>query len=253
MEVYAAQVDRMDKGIGRILDALKEAGRLENTLLLLLVDNGGCHVEYGASRKGAFLNERTRDGRPLTVGNRPDVMPGPEETWQSYGYGWANASNTPFRLFKQYDHQGGICVPLIVQWPKVISRGGQITDQVCHVIDLMPTALDAAGLKPPTARDGRQIAPPDGRSMLPILQGRTRQPHGALFWRYAHGRAVRQGKWKLVRMDRQPWELYDLDADPAELTNLAEKHPERVAAMSARWEAWHKSAAAGGKKKPRRK
>ncbi|NQT86124.1 arylsulfatase [bacterium] len=249
MEVYAAQIDRMDKGIGRILGALGAAGRLENTLVMMLVDNGGCHVEYGANRKGSFLNERTRDGRPMVVGNRPDVMPGPEETWQSYGYGWANASNTPFRLFKQFDHQGGICVPLIVQWPKTIAQGGQITRQVCHVIDLMPTALDAAGLEPPATHAGRKLAPLDGKSMLPILHGKTREPHEALFWRFAHGRAVRQGKWKLVREDRKAWELYDLDADPAELTDLAGTHPDRAADLSARWDAWQKAAAPRGKKK----
>jgi arylsulfatase len=101
MEVYAAQIDRMDQGIGRILQALEDRGRWRDTLILLTIDNGGCHVEYGAKRRGSFLNEQTRDGRPLKVGNDPAVMPGPEETWQSYGYGWANASNTPFRLFKQ--------------------------------------------------------------------------------------------------------------------------------------------------------
>ena len=253
MEVYAAQIDSMDAGIGRIVGALADAGRLDNTLILFTIDNGGCHVEYGASRKGSFLNARTRDGRPLKVGNRPDVLPGAEDTWQSYGYGWANASNTPFRLFKQYDHEGGIRVPLIVQWPGVIAKGGQITDQLAHVIDLMPTALDAAGAAYPKTFQGRAVAPVDGKSLLPIFRGEKRQPHDVLYWRFAHGRAVRQDKWKLVQMDRKPWELYDVVADPVELNDLAKKHPDKAQQLQARWETWSRQGRPKKKRKTNRK
>jgi arylsulfatase len=180
-------------------------------------------------------------------------MPGPEDTWQSYGYGWANASNTPFRMFKQYDHEGGICVPLIVRWPAVIRKGGQITRQVCHVTDILPTVLEAAGVPYPKTYDGRPINTADGKSMVPILRGQVRQGHDALFWKYSHGCAVRQGKWKLVRMDKQPWELYDIEADPVELVNLAEKYPERAIRLEALWQKWHASSAGkpSGKKKSR--
>ncbi len=252
MEVYAAQVDRMDQGIGRIVDALKDRGRLQNTLILFTIDNGGCHVEYGANRKGPFLNETTRHGRPLRVGNRPDVMPGPEDTWQSYGYGWANASNTPLRMFKQYDHEGGTRVPLIVQWPRVIDRGGQITDQVAHVIDLMPTALDAAGAAYPETFKGRPIGPADGKSLVPVFRGERREGHDALFWRFAHGRAVRQGRWKLVKMDKKPWELYDLRTDPVELENLADRHPETVRRLESLWQAWFDSGKVGRRKRAKK-
>ena len=238
MEVYAAQIDRMDAGIGQIVRALEACGRLENTLIMLTIDNGGCHVEYGVSRKGSYLNETTRDGRKLTVGNRPDVMPGPEATWQSYGYGWANASNTPLRLFKQFDHQGGIRVPLIVHWPKVITGAGRITDQVAHVIDLLPTALNAAGVAYPARFEDRPVARGDGKSLVPIFRGGRREGHDALFWKFAHGRAVRQGKWKLVAVDRRPWELYDMEADPAELTDLTVKMPEKVQQLQKLWEDW---------------
>jgi len=241
MEVYAAQVDRMDRGIGRILQALEERGRLDNTLILFTIDNGGCHVEYGANRKGSFLNAATRDGRPLVVGNRPGVMPGPEDTWQSYGYGWANSSNTPLRLFKQYDHEGGTRVPLIARWPAVITRGGQLTDQVAHVIDLLPTALDAAGVAYPQAYNGRAVGPADGKSLMPIFRGQRRAGHDALFWKFAHGRAVRSGRWKLVRMDDKAWELYDIQADPAETTDLAGELPEKVGQLESLWEAWNAS------------
>jgi arylsulfatase len=242
MEVYAAQVDRMDQGIGRIMRALEARGRLENTLVMFTIDNGGCHVEYGANRKGAFLNGQTRAGRPIRVGNRPDVMPGPEDTWQSYGYGWANASNTPFRLFKQYDHEGGTRVPLIAQWPAVIHEGGGVTGQVAHVIDLMPTALDAAGVLYPETYDGRQVGPADGRSLVPVFRGQRREGHDVLFWRFAHGRAVREGRWKLVKMDDDPWELYDLQNDPVELKDLAGTYPGRVRHLEGLWQAWMDSA-----------
>jgi len=245
MEVYAAQIDRMDQGIGRILDALERTGRADNAVVMFTVDNGGCYIEYGPKRGGFWLNKTTRDGKPLKVGNLPDVMPGPEDTWQSYGYGWANASNTPLRLFKQYDHQGGIRLPLIVRWPKVIREGGQLTDQLCHIIDVMPTVLDLAGCEYPATFNGSAITPVDGKSMAPIFRGERRQGHKALFWRFNHGSAVRTGKWKLVRKDKNPWELYDMDADPAELNDLAAKMPEKVKQLEALWTEWH------GYKRPR--
>ncbi len=248
MEVYAAQIDQMDVGIGRVLDALEAAGRFEDTLVMLTIDNGGCHVEYGETRTGDFLNQETRDGRPMVVGNRPDVMPGPEETWQSYGYGWANASNTPFRLFKQFNHEGGIRVPLIAHWPKVIRQGGEISCQTAHVIDLLPTVLDAAEVTYPAEYEGRRVGPADGKSLVPVLRGQQRQPHACLFWKFAHGRAVRQGRWKLVASDRKPWELYDLRADVVEVNDLAEEMPARVAELAALWDDW----AATAKKRPKK-
>jgi arylsulfatase A-like enzyme len=207
---------------------------------MFTIDNGGCHVEYGANRKGSFLNKTTRDGKPLKVGNLPEIMPGAEDTWQSYGYGWANASNTPFRMFKQFDHEGGIVLPMIVQWPRVIKNGGALTDQLCHIIDIMPTALDLAGCEYPKTFNGEQILPVDGKSMAPIFRGKKRQGHEVLYWRHAHGRAVRKGKWKLVALDKKSWELYDMQSDPVELNNLAGDNPEIVKELSGLWEAWAK-------------
>jgi len=251
MEVYAAQIESMDRGIGRIVKALKSAGRLDNTVLMFTVDNGGCHVEFAPKRTGDWLNKTTRDGKPLKVGNLPDVMPGPEDTWQSYGYGWANASNTPFRMYKQFDHEGGILLPMIVQWPRVIKTGGALTHQVCHVIDIMPTALDLAGCEYPKTFNGAEILPLDGKSMAPIFHGKQRKGHDVLYWRYARGRAVRRGKWKLVARDRRPWELYDMQADPVELNDLASDKPETVKELSDLWQAW--SGSKRGGRKPRRK
>jgi len=129
-------------------------------------------------------------------------------------------------------------VPLIAQWPAVIRKGGGVTGQVAHVIDLLPTALDAAGAAYPETFDGRSIAPADGKSLVPVFRGEQRQGHEVLFWKFAHGRAVREGNWKLVKMDKQPWELYDLEADPIECANLADKHPDRVRRLDGLWQAW---------------
>lgn len=144
MEVYAAQIDQMDTGIGRILNALEND--LENTLILFLADNGGCHEElFPNSWLDDIVNKTTPDGRPVRIGNFPEIMPGPPDTYQSYGYPWANASNTPFRLFKHWVHEGGIATPLIAHWPAVIKQKEKITHQPGHVIDLMATCTDVAG------------------------------------------------------------------------------------------------------------
>ena len=238
MEVYAAQITRMDQGIGRLLSLLDESGEAAQTLVVFQIDNGGCHVEYTPDRKGEYLPERTRDGRPIVPGNLPYVMPGPEDTYQSYGYGWANASNTPFRLYKQHDHEGGITVPLIARWPAGIEEAGSLTGQLAHVIDLMPTFLDAAGIESPTEFRGRHLHSLDGRSLLPILRGGVREPPGELYWQWSRGRAVRQGRWKLVAVRNGDWELYDLEADGTELQNLAGQLPGRVAAMELLWNEW---------------
>lgn len=238
MEVYTAQIEVMDQRIGRIVQALRDSGRLENTLIMVLVDNGGCHVEYGANRKGPFLNTTTRDGRPVRPGNLPTIQPGPEDTWQSYGFGWANLSNTPFRMFKQYEHEGGIKVPLIVQWPKTIRKGGQICRALTHVTDLLPTVLDAADVPYPQRVNKTRTVAPAGTSLLPLLRGQEREGRALLFWQFQNGAAVRQGDWKLVRTKESPWELYDLAADPVEMNDLASVYPEKVAGLSAQWQTW---------------
>lgn len=238
MEVYAAQITRMDQGIGSIVKALEARGRLDNTLFMIMVDNGGCHVEYLPERTGDFLNKKTRDGQPIIAGNLPHVMPGPEATWQSYGHGWANASNTPFRLFKQYSHEGGIKVPLIIQWPSVIKEGNQISHKLTHMIDILPTVLDAADVKYPDTYDSRHIDLMDGISLVPLLQGDKFKGHDYLGWSHAHGKAIRRGNWKLVKKDDAQWELYDLERDPIEVIDRAEKYPEKVLELSKRFDKW---------------
>ncbi len=238
MEVYGAQVTSMDRGIGRLLDLLEESGAAENTLVVFQVDNGGCHVEYTTDRTGPYLPARTRDGRPVVPGNIPGVMPGPEDTYQSYGYGWANASNTPFRLYKQHDHEGGILVPLIARWPAAIKEHGSISGQLAHVIDLMPTFLEAAGVDQPTEFGGQAVHPADGRSLLPVLKGGSREPPRELYWQWSRGKAIRRDQWKLVARRDRPWELYDIEADGTELHDLAQSRPVLVAELERLWNEW---------------
>lgn len=238
MEVYAAQVDRMDQNIGRIVEALREAGELDNTLLFFLIDNGACHVELPPSRTGWFLPDSTRDGQPVRNGNLQEIMAGPEDTYQSYGWGWANLSNTPFRWFKKFDHEGGIRTPLIVHWPAGVDEPGRLTRAVGHNMDIMATIVDATDAPYPSRYDGHDIQPLQGKSLLPVVRGEERAGHERIFWQWARGRAVRQGPWKLVARDDEPWQLYHLKRDGVELKDLADQEPARVQSLEAVWQQW---------------
>ncbi len=220
MAVYAAQIDRMDQGIGRILAKLKQMGVEKNTLVLFLADNGGCAEE---------INRKKRRG---PIGTR--------DSFVSYGLPWANASNTPFRRFKHYTHEGGIATPLIAYWPAVTQTGGAITHQPGHVIDIMATCCDVAGAAYPRTFKGKQITPLEGKSLLPILRGGERAGHDVIYWEHEGNIAVRQGRWKLVQQYKRPWELYDLAADRTELNDLAATQPEKVAELRALYDAWAK-------------
>ena len=241
MEVYAAQIDRMDQGIGRIINSLKKSGRYDNTVIMFLIDNGGCHVEYTTTRTGPYLPKKTRGGKPVKAGNINGLMPGPENTYQSYGYGWANASNTPFRLYKQFCHEGGIRTPLIVHWPAGLkTKPGSIIREVGHVFDIMPTCLELAGVKALPQLNGEKTYSQNGRSLAPIFQDKQRKPHPVLYWDHSQGAAIRKNGWKLVRAGRRKanWELYKIDEDQVELKNLATKYPDKVEILAAEWTAW---------------
>jgi arylsulfatase A-like enzyme len=224
MAVYAAQIERMDYGIGRVLDKIREIGAEENTLVLFLADNGGC-----------------AEGGPVGFDNRKNGLPpGGVDSFMSYGLSWANASNTPFRRYKHWVHEGGISTPLIAYWPAVIKNAGALTGQSGHLIDLMATCLDVAGTQYPKTYKGREITPLEGKSLLPIFEGKQREGHEAIYWEHEGNRAVRQSKWKLVAAHGQPWELYDLEADRTELNNLADKFPEKVEQLKGLYQSWAK-------------
>ncbi len=249
MAVYAAQVTCMDRGIGRILDTVRKAGVEQNTLVMFLSDNGaapnGGLTPSTKGFPGATENPEWRlDGVRVRAGSGPDLMPGPHDTFAAYGHAWANVSNTPLRGFKAGTYEGGIRTPLIVRWPAVIREGGRMTSEVGHVIDIMATCLDVAGAPYPRQFRGRNPLPLDGKSLVPVFHGNARRGHEQLCWN-AFGQAVRSGRWKLVRPDNDaPWELYDLETDEGETTDLAKKHPARVKTLAERFERWRRDVGA---------
>ena len=224
MAIYAAQIDRMDQGIGKVMEALKRNGYEEDTLVMFLSDNGACH-EAGT----------------LGTNFRPDLDGelGSVNSYQSYGLSWSNASNTPFRKHKSWVHEGGIATPLIVHWPGNIADPGTITHQTGHIIDMMATCCDVAGIDYPQQYNGNEIKPLEGKSLTPIFRGREREPHELLYWEHFGNRALRQGKWKLVEdAQEQRWELYDMEADRTETHDLIDQLPEHAEALKKCYSDW---------------
>lgn len=248
MAVYAALVDHMDRSIGRVVERLEQTGELRNTLLLFLSDNGASAEGIGAGSD--------------QIGTDGGAAPGPPDTFQGYLMPWANASDTPFRMYKHFTQEGGIATPLIAHWPAGMpdAQEGTITDEEGHVMDIMATALDAAGVKYPDTFDGRPVTPMEGKSLLPVFKTGHREGHEMIFWEHEGHRAVREGRWKLVsyhgeqdealyqwwrfsprwtpRTFATEWHLYDLEADRTELNDVAAEHPERVRRMAAAYDRW---------------
>jgi arylsulfatase len=259
MEVFAAMLDCMDQGLGRLVETLKKNGQYENTLILFLQDNGGCAEGMGRGPNGKprgdtptlatlakdylqpdMIPKQTRDGYPMRQGK--GVMPGGADTYIGYGEAWANVSNTPFREYKHWEHEGGISTPLIAHWPKGIaeSRNGKLEAQPSHLIDIMATCVDLGGGVYPKKLNGNTIQPMEGVSLKPAFQGAPLNRPQPIFWEHEGNRAIRSGDWKLVSKHRGDWELYDMTTDRTEMNNLAAEQPERVKKMSAQWEAWAK-------------
>jgi arylsulfatase A-like enzyme len=261
MEVYAAMVDCMDQGIGGIVSELKRQNAMDNTLIFFLQDNGGCAEDMGRAKN---VNDRwvagikdnkpmgpdelqsvlwppmkTRDGRAVRGG--PDVMPGPDGTYISYGRNWANVSNTPFREYKHWVHEGGISTPLICHWPGHVKTPGGLCRDPGHLIDIMATCVDVAGALYPAEYKGNNIQPMEGVSVAPALKGKPLKER-PIFWEHEGNRAVRQGRWKLVSKYPGGWELYDMERDRTEMHDLAAAHPEKVQELKSLYEAWAKRA-----------
>ncbi len=244
MEVYAAQVDRMDQGIGRILLALEETERLDDTLIVFLADNGACAEDIPENvTVEMMVNElmlarsHTRKGEPVVFGNLPALMPGAENTYQSYGVAWANLSNTPFRLYKHWTHEGGVATPVIFHWPNGIKERGGIRHTPCQLPDVMATVIELAGVTYPKRHAGNEILPLEGQSLMPVM-ARDELPERPLFWEHEGNAAVRLGRWKLVREYPGDWELYDMHADRTETNNLAATHPQVVVDLAQRYKEW---------------
>jgi arylsulfatase A-like enzyme len=245
MAVYAAQVDILDQAVGRVIAKLEQMGELDNTLIFFMADNGGNYEEFNqqvvGKRHAIWLPDTAPDGSPLLMGNVPEVMPGAANTIQSYGGPWGNVSNTPFKLYKHYAHEGGISTPLIVHWPKGFEAKGEMVHQVGHEFDIMPTCLAAAGATMPAkSKAGTKPPPLEGRSLLPVFHGKPLADRGMIFWEHEGNCAVRDGKWKLVSAWPDTWELHDMEADRTELHNLADAMPERVDMMAEAYRTWAK-------------
>jgi arylsulfatase A-like enzyme len=226
MAVYAAMIDRMDQNIGRVLESLKATGDLDNTMIIFLSDNGGCHEMIHRS-------------------DRSVAVPGTLESYDGYEYGWAGASNTPFKWFKHWSHEGGIAAPFIAWYPSMI-KPGRVSTSVRYIADLMPTFVDVAASKYPTEYHGYQITPTIGQSLLPLFKGEKDQGRDFTWWEHEGNRAVRKGDWKVVsRYDyatntELPWELYNLEDDRTETIDLSKKHPEKVSELNGLYLQWAK-------------
>jgi arylsulfatase len=219
MAVHAAMVDRMDREIGRVVAQLKAMGALDNTLIFFLSDNG-------ASAEIMVRGD----------GHDPHAECGTGATFLSIGPGWSSMCNTPFRRHKTWVHEGGISTPLIIHWPKGFTAKGELRHAPGHVVDLVPTILEAIGGKPPAMVDGKPVPPAPGKSLVPVFAKDGALPRDSIWWLHEGNRALRAGNWKIVAAGKDsPWELYDLSTDRSESKNRAADKPEKVKELAALW------------------
>ena len=241
MKVYAAQIVALDRAVGRVLDTLERLGLAEDTLVMFVSDNGGCAEVLGAEGGGPIRPRHTRDGAPVHGGNVVGLRPGGEATYMSYGGAWAAASNSPFRRYKHWVHEGGISTPFLACWPAGIPAGVTSHEPV-HLIDVMATCVDVGGAAYPSIRGGQAIVPLEGQSFRAALAGQPSDRVGAIFWEHEGNRAVRLGDLKLVSAHGDPWELYRMDLDRTETDDLALRYPADVHRMSSLWADWARRA-----------
>ena len=240
MAVYAAMIDRVDQNIGKLVGALKEQKIYQNTLIIFLSDNGAC-----------------AEGGVLGRGNVSDIEARNASEHLALGRAWANASSTPFRLYKHFAHEGGAATPFFLHWPARIKPHEGWYQDAAQLIDLMPTILDLAGAPYPTELHGNQIPALEGISLRPAFDHKSLARQNPLFIEHENHAFVRDGDWKLVGqrvspasgLDQTRWELYNLDEDRSELNNLMASQKERAARMSWQWETWAKRVGVFPKKK----
>ena len=218
MAIYAGMIDRMDRNIGRVVEKLKAMGQFADTLILFLSDNGGCHTTPSYKHlQGA---------------------PGGPNSFPCYGFMGANVSNVPFRLQKQYIHEGGIATPFIAHYPRMIEPN-RIDSQPGHIVDLMPTLIDLCKARYPATRNGEETRPLQGISLRPVLEGGRLSREAPLYWEHIGNRGVRIGDWKLVAAKPElEWELYDMREDRSELNDLSERLPQKKRELLAIYEQW---------------
>ena len=248
MAVYAAQIEQMDRGIGRVLDALTANNVNDDTIVMFLSDNGACEVflaEDTDEPTPSLFHGTTSSGERISVGNITGMRPGGPETFMSYDLPWANASNAPFRFYKNWIHEGGISTPFIVRWPSNIKSAKNV-HQPLHITDIPATCIAAAGATYPSHRPDNDITPLEGESFLDLLNGRDWKRETPMFWEHEGNRGMREGDWKLVSEfprwapEDAPgrWELYNIRADRTELNDLSASEPERLKQMSRDYDNW---------------
>ena len=239
MAVHAAMIDRMDQGIGRIIQTLKETGKLDNTLIIFLSDNGASPenaMQYGP---GFDRPSQTRAGKPIAYPVKKDVLPGPETSYTSIGQVWANVANTPYRYAKEQSFEGGIHTPMIAFWPAGINAKGQVSNHIGHVMDFMRTFIELAKTNYPSTYKGHSITPTSGVSLLPAFQRREIAKHDTLYNEHFKARYIRNEEWKLVSLSGDTtWRLFRISKDESELNNLANQYPGVVKKLAASWQAW---------------
>ena len=233
MALFAAMVEHVDRGVGRIVEHLKRTGDFDNTLILILSDNGACY-EWGPF---GFDGQSRKGITHLHTGEELRKMGGPG-THHSYGSGWSNLGNTPLRLYKHFTHEGGVCTPFIAHWPAGIRSRGAWVRERGHLIDVMPTLRAAAGADYPKSFAGHAIQAEEGLNLLPVLNGGC-LPERPIYFEHQEARALIRGDWKLVWGKRMPWEidweLYNLKEDRCETRDLADRHPQRVRELADEW------------------
>lgn len=230
MEVYAAMVDRMDQNIGRVMAALREAGVDDNTVVIFFSDNGGCASDIVEGSEAYKGYREYNKGKTL----------GGKDSYGFCGAGWATAQSSPFRRYKTWTYEGGLSTPMIVRWKGKI-KPNTITDEVGHLIDLVPTFIDLSGAKYPAQFKGNEVLPVEGTSLEPIFGGKTHRRERELGWFLYGSRAYRKGNWKLVwGVTAKKWELYDMKADRTETHDLSYQNPAIVKELSEGWIAWAK-------------
>ncbi len=212
MAVYAAMIDRMDQNLGRLRQQLKQNRQDNNTIIVFLSDNGGCRAEYVS-----FLDKRFDK----------NALPGTPQSFTAYGAGWANASNTPFRMFKSQVHEGGIASPFIAWYPKMIPAN-TINRSIGHIADILPTCLELAGATYPNTHNNTPIVQSPGQSLISAFKGDTLIRKQPLGFEHHGTMAIRDGKWKMVRLKNKPWELYDMENDPTETNDLIKTADEKI-------------------------
>jgi arylsulfatase len=219
MAIHAAMVDRMDREIGRILAQIKDMGVFGNTLIFFASDNG------------ASAEIMVRNG-----GHDPAASPGSAETYLCLGPGFSSACNTPHRRHKTWVHEGGISTPLIAHWPAGITAKNELRTPPAHVIDIVPTVLELAGIEKPKEWKGVPIPEAPGRSLSPAFAKDETIARDSLWWLHEDNKAIRVGDWKLVAAKGDAWALYDLKTDRAEQNDLAAKMPDKVKELEAAWQ-----------------